>query len=57
MDDALRNAPVDAVLVLPGIPDGWCPAGAIVLSALLRAGVRIYEIHPGFLHARVLRQR
>ena len=57
MLDALKNAAkrgVDVRLVLPGIPDKklvYRLTRSYYLP-LLRAGVRIYEFSPGFLHAK-----
>ena len=55
--DALRNAAkrgVDVRLVLPGIPDKKLVfrLSRSYYLPLLRAGVRIYEYTPGFLHAK-----
>ena len=57
MLDALRNAAkrgVDVRLVLPGIPDKKLVfrLSRSYYLPLLRAGVRIYEYTPGFLHAK-----
>ena len=57
MLDALRNAAkrgVDVRLVLPGIPDKKLifRLTRSYYVPLLRAGVRIYEFTPGFLHAK-----
>ena len=57
MLDALRNAAkrgVDVRLVLPGIPDKKLVfrLSRSYYLPLLRAGVRIYEFSPGFLHAK-----
>ena len=57
MLDALRNAAkrgVDVRLVLPGIPDKKLVfrLSRSYYLLLLRAGVRIYEYTPGFLHAK-----
>ena len=55
--DALKNAAkrgVDVRLVLPGIPDKKLVfrLSRSYYMPLLRAGVRIYEYTPGFLHAK-----
>ena len=57
MLDALKNAAkrgVDIRLVLPGIPDKKLVfrLSRSYYLPLLRAGVRIYEYTPGFLHAK-----
>ena len=57
MLDALKNAAkrgVDVRLVLPGIPDKKLVfrLSRSYYLPLLRAGVRIYEFTPGFLHAK-----
>ena len=57
MLDALKNAAkrrVDVRLVLPGIPDKKLVyrLSRSYYLPLLRAGVRIYEYTPGFLHAK-----
>lgn len=57
MLDALRNAAkrgVDVRLVLPGIPDKKLVyrLSRSYYLPLLKAGVRIYEYTPGFLHAK-----
>ena len=57
MLDALRNAAkrgVDVRLMLPGIPDKKLVfrLSRSYYLPLLRAGVRIYEYTPGFLHAK-----
>jgi len=57
MLDALKNASkrgVDVRLVLPGIPDKKLVfrLSRSYYLPLLRAGVRIYEFTPGFLHAK-----
>ena len=57
MLDALKNAAkrgVDVRLVLPGIPDKKIVfrLSRSYYLPLLRAGVRIYEYTPGFLHAK-----
>ena len=57
MMDALKNAAkrgVDIRLVLPGIPDKKLVfrLSRSYYLPLLRAGVRIYEYTPGFLHAK-----
>ena len=57
MQDALKNAAkrgVDVRLVLPGIPDKKLVfrLSRSYYLPLLRAGVRIYEFTPGFLHAK-----
>ena len=57
MLDALKNAAkrgVDVRLVLPGIPDKKLVfrLSRSYYVPLLRAGVRIYEFTPGFLHAK-----
>lgn len=46
---------VDVRILVPGIPDKWY-AYAVTRSyyaVLLRAGVRIYEFTPGFIHAKM----
>lgn len=63
LDDELRNAikfaaerDVDVKLILPGIPDKKM-AYALAKShyrELIKAGVKIYEYVPGFVHAKVL---
>ena len=58
MLDALRNAAkrgVDVRLVLPGIPDKKLVfrLSRSYYLPLLRAGVRIYEYTPGFIHSKV----
>ena len=55
--DALKNAAkrgVDVRLVLPGIPDKKMVfrLSRSYYAPLLRAGVKIYEFTPGFLHAK-----
>ncbi len=62
MLDALHNAAkrgVDVRLVLPGIPDKKLVfrLSRSYYLPLLRAGVRIYEYHPGLPARQVLRQR
>lgn len=57
MLDALKNAAkrgVDVRLILPGIPDKKLVfrLSRSYYLPLLRAGVRIYEFTPGFLHAK-----
>lgn len=57
MLDALRNAAkrgVDVRLILPGIPDKKLVyrLSRSYYLPLLKAGVRIYEYTPGFLHAK-----
>ena len=57
MLDALKNAAkrgVDVRLILPGIPDKKLVfrLSRSYYLPLLRAGVRIYEYTPGFLHAK-----
>lgn len=58
MENALQFAAkrgVDVKLILPGIPDKK-PAYALAkthYTALLEAGVKIYEYTPGFVHAKV----
>ena len=57
MLDALKNAAkrgVDVRLVLPGVPDKKIVfrLSRSYYLPLLRAGVRIYEYTPGFLHAK-----
>ena len=57
MMDALKNAAkrgVDVRLILPGIPDKKLVfrLSRSYYLPLLRAGVRIYEFTPGFLHAK-----
>ena len=58
METALKYAAqrgVDVKLILPGIPDKK-PAYALAKSnyrRLVKAGVKIYEYTPGFLHAKV----
>ena len=57
MMDALKNAAkrgVDVRLILPGIPDKKLVfrLSRSYYLPLLRAGVRIYEFAPGFLHAK-----
>ena len=57
MLDALKNADkrgVDVRLILPGIPDKKLVfrLSRSYYLPLLRAGVRIYEFTPGFLHAK-----
>ena len=57
MLDALKNAAkrgVDVRLVLPGIPDKKLVfrLSRSYYVPLLRAGVRIYEFTPGFLHSK-----
>ncbi len=59
MESALKYAAkrgVDVKLLLPGIPDKKLPF-ALAKShykSLLKAGVRIYEYTPGFVHAKVV---
>lgn len=58
METALTYAAergVDVALILPGIPDKKTPYGLALTHypALLKAGVRIYEYTPGFVHAKV----
>ena len=58
MEDALKYAAergVDIKIILPGIPD---KKGAYALAkshykSLLKAGVRLYEYTPGFVHAKI----
>ena len=62
LDDELKTAityaaqrGIDVKLILPGIPDKK-PAFALAkshYSALVAAGVKIYEYTPGFVHAKV----
>lgn len=53
LQDAARRK-VDVRLVLPGFSDFWAPlyAGRSRYSALLEAGVRIFERHDALLHAK-----
>ena len=46
---------VDVKLILPGIPDKKIPYALAKThySALIKAGVKIYEYTPGFVHAKV----
>ena len=58
MEDALKFAAqrgVEVQLILPGIPDKKAPYALAKThySALLDAGVQIYEYTPGFVHAKV----
>ncbi|NLU23556.1 MAG: cardiolipin synthase [Clostridiales bacterium] len=58
MENALRYAAergVEVSLILPGIPDKKIPYALAKThySALLDAGVHIYEYMPGFVHAKV----
>jgi cardiolipin synthase len=53
LTDAAQRG-VEVSLVLPGISDFWAPlqAGRSHYSRLLRAGVRIHELHDRLLHAK-----
>lgn len=58
MENALKYAAkrgVDVRLILPGIPDKRAPYALAKshYSALVAAGVRIYEYTPGFVHSKV----
>ena len=62
MDDALCQAVenaalrgVEVKLILPGIPDKWLvkELAKSHYARLLKAGVKIYEYTPGFVHAKV----
>lgn len=46
---------VDVALILPGIPDKKIPYALALThyATLLKAGVRLYEYTPGFVHAKV----
>ncbi len=46
---------VDVKLILPGIPDKWAPYALAKThyAHLLKAGVKIYEYTPGFVHAKI----
>ena len=46
---------VDVRLILPGIPDKKMPYALAKThySSLLRAGVKLYEYRPGFVHSKV----
>jgi cardiolipin synthase len=47
---------VDLRIVLPNSPDHWYIhlTGQSVYGELLRAGVRVYEYTPGFIHAKMM---
>jgi len=47
---------VDLRLVLPAVPDHWYIhlTGQSVYGELLRAGARVYEYTPGFIHAKMM---
>ncbi len=62
LDGELENAliyaaqrGVDVCLILPGVPDKKIPyaVAKTYYPALLKAGVKIYEYTPGFVHAKV----
>lgn len=58
LDTALRFAAergVDVSIILPGIPDKKAPYALAKThyASLIRAGVKIYEYTPGFVHAKV----
>jgi len=62
LDSELENAliyaaerGVDVRLILPGVPDKAAPyaLAKTYYPALMRAGVRIYEYTPGFVHAKI----
>ena len=57
MEDALKFAAergVDVEIILPGIPDKFIPFALAFThyAPLMRAGVKIYEYTPGFVHAK-----
>jgi len=47
---------VDLRIVLPAVPDHWYIhlTGQSVYGELLRAGARVYEYTPGFIHAKMM---
>ena len=58
MENAIKFAAergVDVRIILPGIPDKYIPFSLAYTHyrALLKAGVKIYEYTPGFVHAKV----